>query len=73
MPAAGPTLALRAAIAPFLAHDALTRAGYSYKWMLYGDDDTVWNIQASQCYGVGMSCCMLPPYMGVWVETGEQG
>ena len=27
----------RAALAPFLAHKAL---GKSYKWLLYGDDDT---------------------------------
>lgn len=29
----------RAAIVPFLAHKQL---GDTYKWLLYGDDDTVW-------------------------------
>ena len=33
----------RAAIVPFLAHEVL---GDSYKWLLYGDDDTVWFIDS---------------------------
>ncbi len=27
---------------PFLAHEWLASTSGSYKWMLYGDDDTVW-------------------------------
>eukprot|EP00195_Chlamydomonas_chlamydogama_P012728 CAMPEP_0202891358 /NCGR_PEP_ID=MMETSP1392-20130828/1440_1 /ASSEMBLY_ACC=CAM_ASM_000868 /TAXON_ID=225041 /ORGANISM="Chlamydomonas chlamydogama, Strain SAG 11-48b" /LENGTH=265 /DNA_ID=CAMNT_0049575087 /DNA_START=444 /DNA_END=1237 /DNA_ORIENTATION=+ len=31
-------------MAPFLAHDALMRLGVRYKWMLYGDDDTLFYV-----------------------------
>lgn len=33
---------LRLGIVPFLAHEWLASTAGSYKWMLYGDDDTVW-------------------------------
>eukprot|EP00891_Asterochloris_glomerata_P009889 jgi/Astpho2/9889/fgenesh1_pg.00152_%23_12_t len=35
----------RAALVPYLAHKAL---GDSYKWLLYGDDDTVWFMDSVQ-------------------------
>lgn len=36
----------RAAMAPFVAHQLLKREGVDYKWMLYGDDDTMWFLSA---------------------------
>lgn len=33
----------RAALVPYLAHDSF---GDSYKWLLYGDDDTVWFMES---------------------------
>ena len=36
----------RAAMAPFVAHQLLKREGVDYKWMLYGDDDTMWFMSA---------------------------
>lgn len=36
----------RAAMAPFVAHQLLKREGVDYKWLLYGDDDTMWFLSA---------------------------
>ena len=36
----------RAAMAPFVAHQLLKKEGVDYKWMLYGDDDTMWFMSA---------------------------
>ena len=36
----------RAAMAPFVAHQLLKKEGVEYKWMLYGDDDTMWFMSA---------------------------
>ena len=33
----------RAALVPYLAHEAF---GDSYKWLLYGDDDTIWFMES---------------------------
>ncbi len=35
---------IRAAITPMLAHAHFTQKGRDYKWMLYGDDDTLFYI-----------------------------
>ena len=35
---------LRSAITPFLAHSYLVNTSRPYKWMLYGDDDTLFFI-----------------------------
>ena len=36
------TWTIRSAIAPFLAHAHMVKTSHTYKWMLYGDDDTVY-------------------------------
>lgn len=33
-------------MAPFVAHQLLKREGVDYKWLLYGDDDTMWFLSA---------------------------
>lgn len=33
-------------MAPFVAHQLLKKEGVDYKWMLYGDDDTMWFLSA---------------------------
>ncbi len=35
---------IRAALAPFKAHAFMKRSNQQYKWMLYGDDDTFFEI-----------------------------
>lgn len=49
---------LRAAIAPFKAHALLHQAHLTtgapmYKWMLYGDDDTIFNHRVRDCRHLG--------------------
>ncbi len=33
-------------MAPFVAHQLLKHEGIDYKWLLYGDDDTMWFLSA---------------------------
>ena len=33
-------------MAHFVAHQLLKREGVDYKWLLYGDDDTMWFMSA---------------------------
>lgn len=62
----------RAALAPFLANK--TAAPNSYKWILYGDDDTFWFIDNALVYLSQLDPDM--PYLlsdNIWMKERNSG
>ena len=62
----------RAALAPFLAN--VTAAPNSYKWILYGDDDTFWFIDNALVYLNQLDPDM--PYLlsdNIWMKERTSG
>ena len=62
----------RAALAPFLANK--TAAPASYKWILYGDDDTFWFIDNALVYLSQLDPDM--PYLlsdNIWLKERTSG
>ena len=65
-------MAFRAALAPFLANK--TAAPGSYKWILYGDDDTFWFIDNVLAYLDQLDPDM--PYLlsdNIWMKERTSG
>lgn len=54
----------RAALVPYLAHKAL---GDSYKWLLYGDDDTV----SHMAFPMLKACTLQAPALPHCVQHGR--
>ncbi len=62
----------RAALAPFLAN--VTASPNSYKWILYGDDDTFWFIDNALIYLSQLDPDM--PYLlsdNIWMKERNSG